>query len=85
MEREEPWLRAVRSIAWLGVAYDVARFHDNSFRICIIDTPVAFDPPSVSKTVRPEMNTHRVAINDVYPVDGNRLEVLLSKMGRHQR
>jgi hypothetical protein len=31
------------------------------------------------------MNGHRVSVNDVYPVNGNGPEVLLSEMGRHQR
>ena len=31
------------------------------------------------------MNFHRVVINDVYPDNRNRLEVLLSEMARHQR
>ena len=69
MEDQEPKLPAVRSIAWLGVSSgstgDVGSGDFDSLRICIIDPPVAFDPPSVREGVRRVVNFHRVVINNV--------------------
>jgi hypothetical protein len=69
----------------LQSSMDVGSRHFNSFCICIIDSPVSFDSASVREGVRRVVNFHRVVINDVYPDNRNRLELLLSEMARHQR